>query len=170
MRKPGTSQVKELDERYPLPKRARTRSTSSTISRWVRSMVVSKRARFARLANACPALQHVVFPNGVQWRRPSPLLPPLPRSRSSPCLPFDDLFVRKIDRGVPPPPPPPPPPKVVPLTEQRFMKRVYFFNLNDSDDDSLFYKPSLGKESNSIQSSREQVEVNVRGAGKVVMA
>ncbi len=70
MRKPGTVQVKttkaELDERFPLPRRATTRSTSSTISHSGYSMVVSERARAARLDNACPALQHAVFPNGVQ--------------------------------------------------------------------------------------------------------
>ncbi|KAK0477161.1 hypothetical protein EDD18DRAFT_1337998 [Armillaria luteobubalina] len=172
MRKPGTAQVKtareELDERFPLPKRARTRSTSSTISHSGHSMVVSERARAARLANACPALQRVVFPNGVQWRRPSPSLPPLPRSQSSPCLPFNDLFVKKINRDIVPPPLPR---KAVPLTEQRFMKREEVFDLNDSDDDdSLFYKPSLRKDSSSMQGCHEQVEVNVRGAGKMVMA
>ncbi|KAK0471468.1 hypothetical protein IW261DRAFT_1597272 [Armillaria novae-zelandiae] len=150
MRKPGIAQVptskEALDERFPLPK---------------------PNERAARLANACPALQHVVFPNGVQWRRPSASLLPLPRSRSSPCLPFDDLFVKKINRDVPPPLPP----KVVPLTEQRFMKREECFDLNDSDDDdSLFYKPTLRKESSSIQGCHEHVEVNVRGAGKMVMA
>ncbi|KAK0471458.1 hypothetical protein IW261DRAFT_894432 [Armillaria novae-zelandiae] len=173
MRKPGIAQVptskEALDERFPLPKRTRTRSTSSTISHSGHSMVVSERARAARLADACPALQHVVFPNGVQWRRLSLSLPPLPRSRSSSCLPlpFEDLFVKKINRDIPPPLPP----KVVPLAEQRFMKREECFDLNDSDDDdSLFYKPTLRKESSSIQAYHEQVEVDVRGAGKVVMA
>ncbi|PBK80399.1 hypothetical protein ARMGADRAFT_1092284 [Armillaria gallica] len=70
MRTPGTAQVKatkeELDERFPLPKCARPRWTSSTISHSGHSMVVSERARAAHLANACPALQHVVFLNGVQ--------------------------------------------------------------------------------------------------------
>ncbi|KAK0226854.1 hypothetical protein EDD85DRAFT_1027347 [Armillaria nabsnona] len=169
MRIPGTAQVRtakeELDERFPLPKRARTRSTSSTISHSGHSMVVSERARAARLANACPALQRVVFPNGVQWRRTSP---PLPRSRSTPSLPFDDLFVKKIARDVPPPPPPR---KVVPLTEQRFMKAEQCFDLNDSDnDDSLFFKPSPSRQSSSMQRCHEQVEVDVQGAGKMVMA
>ncbi|PBK85855.1 hypothetical protein ARMGADRAFT_1169341 [Armillaria gallica] len=106
----------ELDERLPLPKRARTQSTLSTIGHSDHSMVVSERACAAHLANACPALQSVVFSNGVQWRRPSSSLP---LSRLSPCLPFDDLFVKKIDRNVPPPPPLR---KVVPLAEQRFLK------------------------------------------------
>ncbi|PBK62036.1 hypothetical protein ARMSODRAFT_981024 [Armillaria solidipes] len=165
---PGTAQVKttkeELDERFPLPKRARTRSTSSTISHSGHSMVVSERASAARLANACPALQHVVFPNGVQWRRPSPSFP---RSRSSPCLPSDDLFVKKIDRDVPPPPPR----KVVPLVEQRFMKAEQCFDLNESDDDddSLFFKPCPSRQSISMQRCHEQVEVEVQGAGKMVM-
>ncbi len=105
MRKSGIAQVKtakeELDERLPLPMRVRTRSTSFTFSHSGHSMVISERARGARLANACPAFQRVVFPNGVQWRRPSPSLP---RSQFSPCLPFDDLFV-KIDRDIVPPPP-----------------------------------------------------------------
>ncbi len=153
---PEMAQVKtvkeELGERFPLPKRARIRPTLSTTSHSSHSMVVSERARAARLANACSALQRVVFPNGVQWRRPSP---PLPRSRSSPCLPFDDLFVKKIDRDVPPPPPR----KVVPLTEQRFMKREHCFDLNESDDDDdcLFFKPSLRVESSPIQSCHKQV-------------
>ncbi|PBK79687.1 hypothetical protein ARMGADRAFT_1172281 [Armillaria gallica] len=171
MRIPGTAQVKtvkeELNERFPLPKRARTRSTSSTISHSGHSMVVSERARAARLANTCPALQHVVFPNGVQWRRPSPSFP---RSRSTPSLPFDDLFVKKINRDVPPPPLPR---KVFPLTEQRFVKAKQCFDLNDSDDDnddSLFYKPSPSRQSSSMQRCHEQVEVEVRGAGKMVMA
>ncbi|KAK0432942.1 hypothetical protein EV421DRAFT_1910498 [Armillaria borealis] len=64
-----TAQVKtkkeELDERFSLPKRERTQSTSSTLSHSGHSIVVSDRARAARLANACPALQRVVFPNGV---------------------------------------------------------------------------------------------------------
>ncbi|KAK0442513.1 uncharacterized protein EV420DRAFT_1077026 [Desarmillaria tabescens] len=124
MRKPGIAQVKtakeELDERFPLPKRARTRSTSSTISHSGHSMVVSERARAARLATACPTLERVVFPNGVEWRRPPPSLPTLPRSRSSPCLVTDDLFVKRVNPGVPPLPPPPK--KVVPLKEQRFAR------------------------------------------------
>ncbi len=171
MRKPGTAQVKatkeELDERFPLPKRARTRSTSSTVSHSGHSMVISERARAARLANTCPALQRVVFPNGVQWRRPSP---PLPRSRSTPSLPFDDLFVKKIARDVVPRPQAPR--KVVPLTEQRFMKAEQCSNLNDSDDDddSLFFKPTPSRQSTSMQRCHEQVEVDVQGAGKMVMA
>ncbi len=141
----------------------RARSTLSTISHSGHSMVVSERARAARLTNSCPALQRVIFPN-FKWRRPSP---PLPHSRSSPCLPFDDLFVKKIDRDVPPPPR-----KVVPLTEQRFMKREQFFDLNESDDDddSLFFKPGLSVKSSPIQSCHEQVEVDVGGAGTMVMA
>ncbi|PBK80367.1 hypothetical protein ARMGADRAFT_1040105 [Armillaria gallica] len=75
MCKPGTAQIKaakeELDERFPLPKRARTRSTSSAISHSGHSMVVSERARATHLANACPALQHVVFLYAVRWHRPS---------------------------------------------------------------------------------------------------
>ncbi|PBK80363.1 hypothetical protein ARMGADRAFT_1020928 [Armillaria gallica] len=174
MRIPGTAQVKagkeELDERFPLPKRARTRSTSSTISHSGHSMVVSERARAARLANVCPALQRVVFPNGVQWRRPSPPLPRFPRSRSTPSLQFDDLFVKKIARDVVPPPQPPR--KVVSLTEQRFMKAEQCFDLNDSgdDDDSLFFKPSPTRHSSSMHRCQEQVDVDIQGAGKMVMA
>ncbi|KAK0432946.1 hypothetical protein EV421DRAFT_1451365 [Armillaria borealis] len=165
MRIPGTAQVKtvkeELDERFPLPKRARTCSTSSTISHSGHYTFVSERPHAARLANACTALQRVVFPNEVQWCRPSPSLP---RSQSSPCLPFDDLFM-KINRDVVPPPPPPR--KVVPLTEQRFMKAEECFDLNASDDDSLFFKPSPSRQSSSIQRCHE---VGVQGAGKMVMA
>ncbi|KAK0471443.1 hypothetical protein IW261DRAFT_1425083 [Armillaria novae-zelandiae] len=105
----------ELDELFPLPKRVRTRPTSSTINHSGHFVIVSERARAARLANACPALQHVDFTNGGQWRRPSPALPPLPRSRSSPCLPFEDLSVKKINREVVTPRLPR---KVLPLTEQ----------------------------------------------------
>ncbi|KAG7439285.1 uncharacterized protein BT62DRAFT_768359 [Guyanagaster necrorhizus] len=81
MQKPGTKTEKQqsLDERFPLPKRARMRSTSSCIiSQSGHSMVLSEKARAARLATACPALVRVVFPNGVEWRRP----PPPPPSRS----------------------------------------------------------------------------------------
>ncbi|KAK0190186.1 hypothetical protein F5146DRAFT_1002356 [Armillaria mellea] len=170
MRKPGTTQVKmakeELNDRFPLPKHARTRSTSSTISHSGHSMVISERARAARLATTCPALQHVVFPNGVQWHRPSPSVPPPPHSRSSPCLPFDGLSVKKIDHDVAPPPVPP---KIVPLTGQRFMKREECFDLDDSDDDSLFYRPSPSGERSSIQRCHEQVEVQVQGAGKMII-
>ncbi len=63
-------------------------------------MVVRERARAARLANVCPSLERVVFPNEVQWRRPSPSLL---RSRSS-RPPFDDLFVTKIAHDVARPP------------------------------------------------------------------
>ncbi|SJL17968.1 uncharacterized protein ARMOST_21539 [Armillaria ostoyae] len=91
MRKPGTAQVKiateELDERFPHPKRGSPRSTWSTLRHSGHSMVVSEQ----RLANACPTLQRIIFPNRGQQYRPSSSLPPLLRSRSSPCLPFDDL-------------------------------------------------------------------------------
>ncbi|KAK0481061.1 hypothetical protein EDD18DRAFT_799676 [Armillaria luteobubalina] len=131
------------------------------------SMVVSERSHAARLTNACPALQHVVFPNGVQWRPPSPSLPHIPRSRSLPCLSFNDLYV-KINRDTVSPPLPR---KVDPLTEQKFMKREERFDLNDSDDDdSLFYTPSRRKEINPIQGCHEQVKVSVRRSGKMVMA
>ncbi len=140
MRKTETALVKtakeELDERFSIPKHSRKRSTSSIISHSGHSIVVSKRARAAHQTNAYTALQSIVFPNGVQWCRPSPSLPLLSHSRSSPCLPFHDLFVRKIDGGAVICPPPPW--KAVLLTEQ-------CFNLNESDDDddSMFYKPSL---------------------------
>ncbi|KAK0482906.1 hypothetical protein EDD18DRAFT_1362306 [Armillaria luteobubalina] len=82
MHKQETAQVKtaneELDDRFPLPKCARKRSTSSTISHSGHSMVLRELAPAARLANACPALQHAVFTNGVQWRRPSTSLPASP--------------------------------------------------------------------------------------------
>ncbi|PBK80354.1 hypothetical protein ARMGADRAFT_1020926 [Armillaria gallica] len=72
--------------------------TLSTISHSGHSMIISERARAARLANTCPALQCIVFSNVVQWHRLSPLLSPLHRYQSTPSLPFDDLFVKKIDR------------------------------------------------------------------------
>ncbi|SJL18879.1 uncharacterized protein ARMOST_22481 [Armillaria ostoyae] len=149
MRKPETAQVKtkkeELDERFSLPKQGRTRSTSSTLSHFGHSIVISKRARAARLANACPALR-----------------------RFSPCLPFNDLFVKKIDRDVPPLSLR----KVVPSTEQRFMKAEQCFDLNESDDDddSLLFKPCPSRQSSFIQQCHEQVEVEVEGARKMVMA
>ncbi|PBK80393.1 hypothetical protein ARMGADRAFT_1171935 [Armillaria gallica] len=65
MRKPGTTQIKamkeELDERFPLLKRARTHLMSSAISHSGHSMVISEHAHATHLANACPALQHVIF-------------------------------------------------------------------------------------------------------------
>ncbi|KAK0226828.1 hypothetical protein EDD85DRAFT_164478 [Armillaria nabsnona] len=149
-----------------LPKRARTRSTSSTIGHSGHSMVVSERVRAARLANVCPSLERIVFPNEVQWRRPSPSLP---RSRSS-RPPFDDFFVTKIAHDVAPPPLPR---KVVPLTEQRFMKAEQRFDFNDSDDDdddSPFFKLSATSQSSSMQRCHEQADVCVHGAGKMVMA
>ncbi|KAK0471448.1 hypothetical protein IW261DRAFT_1612041 [Armillaria novae-zelandiae] len=94
-------------------------------------MSVSRRAHAARLANACPALQHVVFPNRFQWRRPSSLLLPRPHSQSSPCLPFDDLFVKKINRDLVPHISR----KVVPLTEPRFTKTEQCFHRDDSEED-----------------------------------
>ncbi|SJL14839.1 uncharacterized protein ARMOST_18310 [Armillaria ostoyae] len=38
-----------------------------------------------------------------------------------------------------------------------------------NDDDNFFFKPSPRSESSSLQSCREQVEVDVHGAGKAVM-
>ncbi len=128
-------------------------------------VVVSERAPAARLANVCPSLERVVFPNEVQWRRPSPSLP---RSRSS-RPPFDDFFVTKIAHDVAPPPPPR---KVVPLTEQRFMKAEQRFDFNDSDDDddSPFFKLSATRQRSSMQRCHEQANVGVHGAVKIVMA
>ncbi|KAK0432061.1 hypothetical protein EV421DRAFT_1911252 [Armillaria borealis] len=136
MRKPRSAQVEtvteELDERFMLPKRGRTWSTSSTHSHSGHSMVISECAHAACLANACPALQCVVFPNGVQWHCPSPSLP---RSRSSPCLPFDELFVKKIDRDVVPLPPPR---KVIPLMKQWFMKAEQCFDLKERGQENFY--------------------------------
>ncbi|PBK85918.1 hypothetical protein ARMGADRAFT_1035914 [Armillaria gallica] len=76
MRIPGVAQVKTVDERFPLPKRARTRSTSSTISHSGHSAVVSERARVAGLANACPAPRRLPKRNTVAPSiSPSPPLP-----------------------------------------------------------------------------------------------
>ncbi|KAK0184247.1 hypothetical protein F5146DRAFT_252895 [Armillaria mellea] len=151
MRKPATAKVKtvkeNLDERPPLPKRVGIRSTSSTISHSGHSMVVRERAHAACLPNACPALQPIVSTNGGKWHRPSPLLPPVLRSRSSPCLPFDDLFVKKINRDVVPPPLPR---KGVPLMEQGFMKREECFDPNNSNDNSLFYKPQPSRNAGTM--------------------
>ncbi len=66
----------------------------------------------------------------------------LHRSRSSPRFPFDDLFVKNINRDVIPPQPPR---RIIPLTEQSFMKAELCFDLKESGDDEeyLFYKTSL---------------------------
>ncbi|KAK0471471.1 hypothetical protein IW261DRAFT_1425110 [Armillaria novae-zelandiae] len=144
--------TEELDERSPpstnVPKYARRHPLSSSIH----SLVVS---------DACFAVQHLVFLKGD---RPSPLRPPLPRFRSSPCLQFDDLFVQNIDRGVPLAR------KVTPFTEQRFTRRGECLDLNDSDDVSLFYQPSLSMESSLMQACHKHVKVDVQRAGKAVMA
>ncbi len=51
------------------------------------------------------------------------------------------------------------------------MKREECLNLNDSDDDdNLFYEPSPSGESTSMPGCHEQVDVDVQGAGKMVMA
>ncbi len=111
-----------------------------------------------------PALQRVVFLNGVQWHRP---FSSSPFSRSSSCLLFDDLFVKKIDRDVPPPPPPR---KFVPLMQPRFMKGVQCFDLKyTGGTDSLFFKPISRKQSSSIQFCCERIEVDVHGAGKCAL-
>ncbi|KAK0209901.1 hypothetical protein IW262DRAFT_1498189 [Armillaria fumosa] len=75
------------------------------------------------------------------------------------------LFVKKVDLGVPPPPPPPR--KVVPLTEQQFIKREECPDLNDSDnDDSLFYKSSPSRESNSIQVVTNRSRLTFKDLGR----
>ncbi|PBK58454.1 hypothetical protein ARMSODRAFT_1028249 [Armillaria solidipes] len=101
-------------------------STSST-NHSGHSMVVSKREHAFHLANACPAVEHVVSPNGVQWRHPSPSLLPLLCS----VLAFDNLFVKRINPDVPLLRPR----KVVPVIEQRLLKGEQFFVLNYSEDD-----------------------------------
>ncbi|SJL17975.1 uncharacterized protein ARMOST_21546 [Armillaria ostoyae] len=82
-------------------------------------MVVSERARATGLANACPTLQLGIYLNRGPWYRPFPSLQPLLRYRSSPCLLFNNLFLKMIDHNVFPPPPSM---KIVPLMEQRLMK------------------------------------------------
>ncbi|KAK0226813.1 hypothetical protein EDD85DRAFT_164431 [Armillaria nabsnona] len=145
----------QLNVRIPLTKRARTRSTSITISH----------SGHSHLANAVPVLERVVFTNGVQWFRRCPLLPTLPRFSSAPCLLFDDLFVKKLDCDDIPPPPPR---TAVPLTEQRFMQAEQCFD-SDDDDDSLFFKLCPRRETSSIQCCQEQVDIDVQGARKIVM-
>ncbi|KAK0226843.1 hypothetical protein EDD85DRAFT_958618 [Armillaria nabsnona] len=79
------------------------------------------------------------------------------------------IFVKKIDHNIVPPPLPPK--NVFSLTEQWFMKAEECFDLNDSDDDDfLFFKPSPSRQSSSIQHYHQQVEVNVQGTGKMVVA
>ncbi|KAK0201320.1 hypothetical protein DFS33DRAFT_1490555 [Desarmillaria ectypa] len=139
--KPAKSAGKDgqqLDERFPLPKRARMRSMSSTTSLSAHSIVVSERARAARLAASCPALERVVFPNGIEWRRPPPSLPTLPRS--------EDLFVKKMDRDIPSVHPRPPK-TMVSLKEQRFV----------SEDDDLFVKPDTKNEGGSKNKSKSRL-------------
>ncbi len=64
----------------------------------------------------------------------------------------------------------PPPRKVVPLTEQRYMNVEQCFDLNNSDDDdSLFFKPSPSRHSSLMQHCHEHVEIDIQGAGKLVM-
>ncbi len=51
------------------------------------------------------------------------------------------------------------------------MKAEQRFDFNDSDDDdSPFFKLSATRQSSSMQRCREQVEVDIHGAGKMVMA
>ncbi|PBK80066.1 hypothetical protein ARMGADRAFT_93406 [Armillaria gallica] len=87
---PRTVQVKitkeELDERFPLPKPAGVRLTSSTMNHSNYSMVVNERESKAHLANLSPVLAHVVLLNGSDWRRPSPALPAIHRYQSSQSL------------------------------------------------------------------------------------
>ncbi|KAK0190194.1 hypothetical protein F5146DRAFT_1201879 [Armillaria mellea] len=144
-----------LDERFQLPRRATTRSTSSTISHSGHSIVVRERAHAPHLATASPTLIRR-FPELSIVASSISLA--LPRSRSSSCLPFDDLFVEKITCNIAPPLPPR---KAVPLTEQQFMKTEQCLGLNDSDDDdnSLFYTPNPSVQSSSIQGFQEQVQV-----------
>ncbi len=137
MSKLGTAQVRTAKEELG----ARTRSTSSTICHSSHSMVVSERAHAARLANACSAPQRassrMEYSDVIHLPRYH-----LHRPRSSPCFTFDDLFVKKIILDVIPPSSPR---RIIPLTEQRFMKAEQCFDLkeSDEDDESLFYKTSL---------------------------
>ena len=88
-----------------------------------------------------------------------------PRSRSLPCLTFDDIFVKEVQRIVPMPPPKNP----VPFKDERFGREEQCFDFNDRDDNESFFRPSRSKESCSLQRYQEQVEVDIQGAGKIVM-
>ncbi len=52
------------------------------------------------------------------------------------------------------------------------MKAEQWFDLNnsDDDDDTLFFKRSATRQSSSMQRCHGQVEFDVQGAGKMVMA
>ncbi len=90
----------------------------------------------------------------------------VPRFRSSPCLAFDDFFVKEVQRIVPLPPLK----NILPFKDQRFRWEEECFDFNDRDNNDLFFKPSPRKESRLIQLYQEQVEVDIPGAGKIVMA
>ncbi|PBK79402.1 hypothetical protein ARMGADRAFT_1093183 [Armillaria gallica] len=89
----------------------------------------------------------------------------VPRSRSSPCLPFDDLFVEDVQRIDPLPPLK----GIVPFEDQRFGWEEECFDFNDRDDNESYFRPSPSKERCSFQRYQEQVEVDTQGARKIVM-
>ncbi len=70
--------------------------------------------------------------------------------------------MKEVQRIVPMPPPKNP----VPFKDQRFGREEQCFDFNDRDNVDLFFKPSPRKESRSIQRYREQVEVDIQGAGE----
>ncbi|KAK0432076.1 hypothetical protein EV421DRAFT_1742595 [Armillaria borealis] len=152
MRKPGTAQVKtmkeELDERFPSPKTCQN------------TLDIVYYQPFRPLHGH----QRMSSSSQLHWRHPSPSLP---HSRSSPCPPFDDVFMKKIARDFAPPLPR----IVIPLMEQRFMKAEQCFGFNNSDDnnDLPFFTLSATRQSSSMQHCHEEVEVDVHGAGKMVM-
>ncbi len=108
-----------------------------------------------------------------EWSIVAPSVSPLPRfprSRSTPSFQFDDLFVKKIARDVVSPPQPPR--KVVPLTEQRFMRQnsVSTSTTAATTTTPCSLNPSPSRHSSSMQRCQEEVEVDIQGAGKMVMA
>ncbi|PBK80379.1 hypothetical protein ARMGADRAFT_78912 [Armillaria gallica] len=91
---PGTVQVKiakeELDERFPLPKPAGARSTSSTMNHSGHLMVVSERESTARPADFCPVLAQSRL---SQWIRLAPCISRVTNSSTLPILTASHHFI-----------------------------------------------------------------------------
>ncbi len=83
----------------------------------------------------------------------------VPRSRSSPCLPFDDLFMEEVQRIVPLPPPK----GIVPFRDQRFRWEEECFDFNDRDNHDLFFKPSPRKVSRCFNVTRSRSRLTFKG-------
>ncbi|SJL15296.1 uncharacterized protein ARMOST_18789 [Armillaria ostoyae] len=59
--------------------------------------------------------------------------------------------------------------EAVSFKDPRFGREEQGFDINHRDDEVLVFESSPRKESSSIQSWREQVEVDIQGAEKMVM-